>query len=205
MTNSTLSWNRAHPVDRLFIKFRDGLILLILFGYLLLNYGFMQLRIGFVPVGELLLFFFILTTRWVGLFDKMYFTINVLPVFIIFWGYITFSVAFSLIGYGVWALRDASHMLETTFLLVGFSAFGSVYFRKVFLKSISTFFFLSCLYSLTYPIGDVLKKFSPQLMAGSGQIVSLFFNYTNSALILLLIASYLLLFDLNNGYFSNIK
>jgi len=103
---------------------REKILLGTIAGYLLLNQGFTQLRMPPVgpgiPIGE-----FVLAVSFLGVsIPKIVVRLNrvlwVLP-FLIWWVY---GIARALAGvpqYGPWALRDASQVIDSLFLVIGFA------------------------------------------------------------------------------------
>src|SRR5919197_6078709 len=110
------------------IGFRDNLLLLVIGLYLVLNYGFMQVRIppgadSGLPLGELVLLFSMMTINYGILLPRLSATVFLIPFLI--WWVLGFSLVYSAVHeYGFWALRDANHVIESLFLIVGF-AFAS--------------------------------------------------------------------------------
>ena len=103
------------------ISIRNGLVLLIIGLYLVLNWGFMLVRVppggaSGIPVGELLLFFFILTfiwdIKWLPRFSR---SIFLLP-FLLWWALGIGRALAAVSEHGLWALRDATHVIESLFL-----------------------------------------------------------------------------------------
>ena len=105
-------------------RFRNNVVLITVLLYLLFNWGFMQLRIppvagGGLPVGEIVLLLSLMTINYTGVLGRLSLTVAMVPLGI-WW---TFGVGRALFDFGVhgtWALRDAAHVLESLFLLVGF-------------------------------------------------------------------------------------
>ena len=103
---------------------REKILLGTIAGYLLLSSGFTQLRVPPVgpglPLGE-----FVLMVSFVGVsIPKIIVRMNrvlwVLPI-LLWWGY---GIARAFAGvpqYGAWALRDASQVIDSLFLLLGFA------------------------------------------------------------------------------------
>ncbi len=102
---------------------RTTILLLLLTGYLVLNQGFMQIRVppsDGVPIGELTLICYLaITNIWVVL-ARMNAVVHLVP-FLIWWGCGVGRAVFDTGEYGMWALRDASHVIDSLFVIVGFS------------------------------------------------------------------------------------
>jgi len=169
---------------------RNGLILLVIGAYLILNYGFMLIRIppvvgGGVPVGEILLFFLLCLwykdLRWLPSFTN-----NIVFVpFLMWWTLGLGKAVWALPEYGLWALRDATHVIESLFLWVGFvfaATPGAIDRLFVWLRIILA---MGCLYAFSYPWREPLFALSPTITAASGYQTPLFFHYVTSGVLLL--------------------
>jgi hypothetical protein len=180
------------------IQVRNYMIFLVIALYMVLNSGFMQLRIlavagGGVPIGELVLILSVLTIRYSTQVARLSSIVYLVP-FIIWWVY---GIAYSLSAvpeYGMWALRDANQIIESLFLLVGLACVVKPKESERFFKWLPLVLGIVCVYSLGYPYMHDLQSFTPKIVAGAGQDVAIFFNYTNTSLMLLMSAAYLLIF-----------
>src|ERR1700735_2710081 len=97
---------------------RDYILLSILSLYLLLNYGFMQIRI-LVPTGELLLACYLVSINWLVLlprFNKFFYA----APFLIFWSFGIIRACLGAGKYGLWSFRAASPCYESLYILIGF-------------------------------------------------------------------------------------
>lgn len=190
------------------ISIRNTVLLGLLSLYIVFNYGFMQVRIppsvgSGIPIGELVLILSLLTINYLKLFPKLARTVCLWP-FIIWW---VFGIGTAFAGvpdYGMWALRDATHVIESLFLIVGFvfaaqpNAIGK-FFR--WLGMLSVFI---CIYALGYPFSDTLWRYSPVVIAGAGNQVPIFFTYTGTSAMVLFAISYFMLFSNYRGFQSNV-
>jgi hypothetical protein len=166
--------------------------------YLILNYGFMQLRIpptggGGIPLGELLLLFSLATIRYGNLLPKLNSIIFLFP-FIVWW---LLGISRALVGmteHGMWALRDATHVIESLFLLVGFAFAARSEVIEYFYQWLPKILIITCIYAIGYPAIGLLQDLSPKIIAGAGYEIPLFFMYTNTSMILLWAATYLVIF-----------
>ena len=140
---------------------------------------------GGVPVGEILLIvwfcFLIKDLKWLPLFAN-----NIIFVpFLMWWALGIGRVLWALPEYGMWALRDATHVIESLFLWIGFvfaSAPGAIDRLFVWLRRVLT---MGMIYAFTWPWREALRAFSPTIMAAAGYSSTVFFNYTTSAVLLL--------------------
>jgi len=175
---------------------REKILLGTIAGYLLLNQGFTQLRMPPVgpgiPIGE-----FVLAVSFLGVsIPKIVVRLNrvlwVLP-FLIWWVY---GIARALAGvpqYGPWALRDASQVIDSLFLVIGFALATNPAKLDRFFHWFYLVFFVGGVYALTFPAEKFLAEYSPHITAAAGYSVPLLFSYTNSATLLMTAAPMLVL------------
>jgi hypothetical protein len=161
---------------------------------MMFNYGFMQVRIASVPLAEIALVLYLMTSN-IPLVLKHFFSIvNPIP-FILWWTIGIGGALYYLSKNGIWALRDATNAIESLYLIAGFAFFSTTRAQNLFIEKMPQFLFWVTLYALTYPFAAYLKTLSPSITAGSGSKVSLFFNYTNSSLMLMVSVLYFSLID----------
>jgi O-Antigen ligase len=173
------------------LSMRNGLILLVIGAYLIFNQGFSLVRIppvvgGGVPVGEILLVFS-LCLWYRDLPHLSLFTHSIIFIpFLIWWTFGIGKMVWALPEYGMWAMRDASHVIESLFLWVGFvfaATPGAIDRLFVWLRVILA---IGCLYAFSYPWREPLSIFSPTITAAAGYSTGLFFvNYLTSGVLLL--------------------
>ncbi len=169
---------------------RHTITMLVIGAYLIFSYGFMLIRIppvagGGIPIGEILLLFslsfLIKDLKWVPLFTN-----NIIFIAFLMWWTLGISrVLLALPEYGMWAFRDATHVIESLFLWVGFvfaSSPSAIDRLFLWLKRILT---LGCLNALTFPFREIIQVISPTITAASGYTAFLFPHYTLSGVILL--------------------
>lgn len=174
--------------------FRNRLTLIILALYLLLNSGFMLVRFPpqgdfALPFGELVLVVYMIWFADLRWFSKLSHTVVLLP-FLIWWG---LGIGRALAGvpqYGVWALRDATHVIESLFLWVGFVFAAKPQSVELLFRWVPRLLTLGCIYGLTYPWNTELREDSPKLESLAGPERSFFFNYLNTAMLVLAAAAY---------------
>jgi hypothetical protein len=170
--------------------FRQKIALLAVGGYLILNWFFMLIRIppvggGGVPIGEILLIvwlcFIYKDLRWLPSFTN-----NIIFVpFLIWWIYGISRAVLAVPEHGMWALRDANHVIESLFLWVGFVCASTpdamdrlfVWLRRVL--------FFGVLYSFTYPWREALSGIGPSITAAGGYQANLFSFHMTSGVLLI--------------------
>ena len=180
---------------------RNLVVLITVWLYLLLNWGFMQLRIppvagGGLPVGEIVLLMYLVTINYTGVLGRLSLTIPMLP-FAVWWLFGVGRALFDFSQHGTWALRDAAHVLESLFLLVGFVFAGQPKSFDRFFDWLPKMLVVCVLYGMLYPLRDQLWNLSPTIMSGSGYPAPIFFSMANTSQMLFMAAIYLILFHSN--------
>jgi hypothetical protein len=180
---------------------RNIVVLVTVLLYLLFNWGFMQLRIppvsgGGLPLGDIVLLLALVTINYTGVLGRLSLTVAFLPL-AIWW---TFGVGRALFDFGVhgaWALRDAAHVVESLFLLVGFVFAGDLRSLERFFDWLPKLLVISVLYGLMYPIRVEIWQLSPQITSGTGYVVPIFGSMATTSYLMILAAVYLMLFHGN--------
>ncbi len=177
---------------KLFLEPALNIILLPLLGlFLLLGYGFMQVNLFGIPIAEIALVCILLMINHQKVLPRFFSHVFCLPL-LIWWFFGLAHVGFDFQKYGTLAIRDGSHIIESLFLYIGF-AYGCNQKNLNKLAMLLPYFLgLILFYSLTYPFRDILQPFSPALTGFGGKSVSLFFNYTNTGMLLLTATAYFL-------------
>lgn len=170
------------------VGFRARIVLLVVAAYVILNMGFMLLRIppggSFgVPAGELLVLVFILT---------FFFDMRRLPSFaavaplaplLVWWGLGSVRMLIDFDRHGIWAFRDATHLIDSVFLWIGFLTFTAPGTLERFSGWLRTVLNAGALYALSFPFREALIALSPKVYAPAGYFAPIFFNYYSASLI----------------------
>jgi hypothetical protein len=172
---------------------RTTILLLILTGYIFLNQGFMQVRVPptyGVPIGEFALVCYLaMTNVWVVL-ARMRAVVHLLP-FLIWWGFGIGRALFDTGEYGMWALRDASQVIDSLFVILGFNiARRPGDLDRLFRWLAWLIPVLAVYVMIGYPLK--LAEISPTLPGGSGEPVPLFGIMNTADVALLWCAMYLI-------------
>jgi O-antigen ligase len=183
------------------------MLTLVMSLFLLLGYGFMQVRIppvgsAGIPVGEVVLLVSLMLINHLKLLPRLSATIFIAP-FLIWWAFGLGRAAMNVSEYGVWALRDASHVIESLFLVVGFAFAASPRALDKFFYWLPRILIVVCIYALGYPFRETLQSVSPTLVAGSGSEVPLLFDYSSTGSLLLMAVVYLVLSKHRTGFGGN--
>ncbi len=186
---------------------RNDLILWVIGLYLVLNYGFMQLRIppvggGGVPLGELVLLLVLLKVNYLIVYSRLSSVVFLFP-FIVWWAYGLGRALAGVPEFGMWALRDASHVIESLFIIVGFIAVSRKRDLERFFYWLPRVLVVISVYSIGFIFKDTLQGWSPSIVAGGGHEVPVLFAYANTAQLLLWASVYILLFKVGGSSIPN--
>ena len=181
-----------------FARIRYDVLLGVVGLYLILNHGFMQLRIppttgGGVPVGELTLLIAFLTFNHLVVLSRLHATVYLAP-FILWWGFGLGRAMLAVPEYGMWALRDASHVIDSLFLVIGFAIMSRPEYLDRFFAWIPKLLLVGCAYALLFPFRETLEGYSPTIRSGAGYDTPIFFKFGSSFVVLPLAAAWLTLF-----------
>lgn len=184
-----------------FPVFRLNLTLLLVSLYMLLDAAFMLIRVppgsvSAIPMGELLIIFFFITVAGDLKYVTPFFRSVPFVPLVIWWLVGATQLVLGLGEHGFWALRDATSLVESLFLWIGFVVAAVpgaipkliVWFRRVLV--------LAALIVLTYPFRDFLASFSPVIMSTHMQPAPLFFTYSLTPILSLVTAFWLFASDI---------
>jgi hypothetical protein len=183
-------------MSRAFDRFKASAFLVILAGYLVFNYPFMQLRIpptGFgIPLGELVLVVVLLSTDLPRVLLRMNATVFLFP-FLVWWSWGLGRCIFDTVEQGFWALRDSTQLIESLFLVAGFTVAGQPGMMKRLVRWLRPIMVISCLYGLLFVFLDDIEAISPTLPGASDQAIPIFGLFAITGTMLLLGASFLMI------------
>jgi len=174
--------------------------------YWVLGAGFMQLRIppggAGVPLGEVVLILALLTINHAQVAPQFARTVFVLP-FLVWWGYCIGKALFAFPEYGLWALRDATHVIESLYMYVGFAFGMRVEAIERYWRWVPIILTLVAIHSLGFPIDEMLQSFSPSVQAAAGYSSSILFNYVGYFTFVMLAICYVMLFGAQKSAFKS--
>ena len=168
---------------------RLTLLLVLIAGYLVFGYPFMQLRIpptGLgVPLGELALAALLLMINWPMVLARIGTVTTLIPL-LLWWGWGFARLVVDGIHEGPWAFRDATQLIEALYLIVGFAVaveFADIarlsrWFRRIIA--------VSCALGMLYVFADDIVAISPTLPGGSDQAIPIFGAFATTATMLLM-------------------
>lgn len=164
---------------------KASVMFLLLAGYLILGYSFMQLRIppsgSGVPLAEAMLLILLLTINHFRLVPKMGWVVPLLP-FLVWWATGVVRAFSGFADHGMWALRDASQVFESMYIIVGFAMAGNVKVLRSLFRFMPLLILAYLVYALGYPLRDQLEAFmyarSLIVVGGSGQEIPIAFTYS---------------------------
>jgi hypothetical protein len=180
-------------MSRAFDRFRASAFLVVLAGYLVFNYPFMQLRIppvGFgFPLGELILIVILVSTDVPRVLLRMNTTVFLLP-FLVWWSWGLGRFIFDTVEQGFWALRDSTQLIESLFLIAGFSLAGQPRMMERLVRWLRPIIVITCLYGLLSIYQDDIVAISPTLPGASEQAIAIFAPFATPGTMLLWGASF---------------
>ena len=181
---------------------RNNVAFAIVALYLIFNWGFQQIRIPPVggaglPMAELTLVFFFLTTHPMRVLGQLGRVVHLLP-FVAWWLFGLGRAAFDVTTGGFWALRDAAHVIESLFLLVGFVFAASPAALERFFKWLPVIVGIAACYGVLYPVRELFWTFSPTIVTPNGIEAPILGVMANSAFMMIMAGFYLLLFHPRN-------
>jgi hypothetical protein len=165
-----------------FRAIRLNLTLLLVALYMLLEAAFMLIRVppgsvSSVPMAEVLILFFFLTVAAdINLITPFFRAAPAIP-FVIWWlvGGTQLVIGFG--EYGFWAMRDATSLIESLFLWIGFVVAATPGAITTIIAWFHRILILAVLIALTYPFRDFLLSFSPVITSANLKEIPLFFTY----------------------------
>ncbi len=181
--------------------FKMSAFLWLLAGYLVIGYSFMLLRVppvgAGVPIGEVFLCLYLATTDLPRTLSRLAQAMPITPL-LLFWCLGLVRLAIGAVDNGAWAFRDASHFLNSLYIIVGFSLAAKRENWERLWRWLPWILLAASLNSFTFIYGDEIRAASPTISGGSGQIVPIFGAYASSANLLLLTAIYLMVYRTAN-------
>lgn len=169
-------------------RLKVSTLLTLVGGYLILGYSFMLLRIpptGFgIPLGELLLVVALLGIDPLRVLSRMSAAVLLTP-FLLWWGWGLGRLVLDAAEHGFWALRDATPLIESLFLIVGFSLAADPRATQRLIRWLRPIIVIACLYGLLSAFEDQITAISPTLSGASGQPVPIFGSFAMTGTMLL--------------------
>ncbi len=164
--------------------------------YIILNSGFMMVRIPPVgvgiPIGEVVLIGCLCVISLPVLLPKMGKEAWLFPI-LLWWGMSLSRCLIDTTVGGAWSFRDASQAIESLYLIVGFWLANSVENLSYFFRWLRKILLVAIAYGLLLPANHYLQSFSPRLPGVAGVGAPLIFSVTNTAVILIWAACWLLI------------
>lgn len=169
-------------------RLKVSTLLVLVGGYLILGYAFMLLRIpptGFgIPLGELLLVVVLAGVNPQLVLSRLGSVVLLTP-FLLWWGWGLGRLAVDAAEHGIWALRDATPLIESLFLIVGFSLAADLRATQRLARWLRPIIIISCIYGLLFVFADQVAAISPTVSGASGQVVPVFGSFATTGTMLL--------------------
>lgn len=176
---------------------RARILLCVLAGYIMFNYGFMQLRAG-IPVGDMSLILCLATINIGVVLTKISSVINLTPL-LIWWCFGLGRAIVDGFEYGVWALRDAVQVIDSLWLIVAFAVAQKAENVETLFRWLKWLCVAYAVYAVGVPFQDNIAGISPSVpQAATGEPAPVIGTYGNIGSILLWIAFYLTITEHRN-------
>ena len=179
-------------------RLRINLCLAVVATYLIFNAGIMLVRVPIagplaMPIGQMLMVVFIIyfvkdTPYFKDFMKGRYFW----PL-LFWWVYGLIHVVLGVQKDGVWALRDATHLIESLFAWIGFVVASRIDDINRIFRWAGVVLIIACFYSLLYPYREELQAISPKVQALAGYAAPVFFVFWNTGLLVLTASAHLVL------------
>ncbi len=179
-------------------RIRVLLLLSLIGAYLVAEHGFMLVRIPptgehGVPLAEISILIFALTFAWDIERVRSFILVAPMAPLLLWWGLGMTQAAVGFHQHGIWAIRDASHLIDSLFIWIGFVVAATPGFLGTFSRWLRLVCNMSVVYGLLFPLRESLSELSPQIPAPGGYVAPFLFNYATGALMLLVGAARLIL------------
>jgi hypothetical protein len=166
-------------MSRAFDGFKASAFLVLVGGYLIFNYPFMQFVLG-----ELFLIVILLGTNVPRVLSRMNAIVFLFP-FLLWWSWGFGHLIFDTTGQGSWALRDATQLIDSLFLIVGFTLAGEPRTVARLAYWLRPIVIICCIYAMLFVYADEITAISPTLPGASGQAIPIFGAYAIPSTVLL--------------------
>jgi hypothetical protein len=172
------------------------LALFVVACYVLLEAAFMLVRIppdsvASVPTGELVIAFFVVTAVVDHQLFMPFFRSIPLIAFLVWWLVGATQLVIGVSDHGFWAMRDATSLLESLFLWVGFVAASAPDGVSKIFRWFYRILILAVCIALTYPFREFVTSISPVIISAVQIPTPIFFTYQLAPLTSLVAALYL--------------
>lgn len=195
-----IGWLIVKYVRRAELELWQVLVVIAMSGYMILNYGFSNLVIRAAGVPLIISYSLMYTALILAVLVRQPYMRRVLkePTNVCLGILLLLTLLHLLLNlslYGLWAIRDASLVLDGLFLIPGMLWVTTRRSRATLMKWLMFVFVVNLVYSLTRPWEEAIEAWSPQ--SGLFVPVSVFGNYRgsyfyllNGALFCILLARY---------------
>jgi len=176
-------------------KFRNNLLLMNFFLLLLLNVGYMHLRIPQVqigiPISEWLLLLTLLTTANLRLLGRIRDPTLLFP-YILWLSYGSILIIFGFFEHGIRAVRDGLPVIEALFLYAGFVFADDQRSVAALARWLPKVLAIGVVYCCLHAFKNVITDISPTVTGIQGQDVPLLIHFASTAMLMVVAAAYAL-------------
>lgn len=153
-------------VRRRGLELWQALLLLPLTGYMLLNYGFENITIHLGPIPVIISYALMYICLILGFYHQrrsiaIAFKEPTSICFLVFLGFTLIHLVFDIPSKGLWAIRDATMVLDGFFLFLGLFWAMEPESLDILTKWLLGIFVLNMFYCFTFPWSDAIHDWSP--------------------------------------------
>ena len=197
--------NENNNIKKTFITF---FITTILYGNLFCGWSFQNLKLGSLPINEIVLVILILSLGLKEIIKEISKITNI-ALFVI-WLFI--GLIYLILGYfeyGLIAIRKGSHTIDAFYIFLGFYLISN---KKLYLNFFDNFriiILILAIYILLIPFKETISNLAPNISGLQGGNTISLFNYTSISVVLLWIGFYIFInfknikvLNLNNNFIA---
>src|SRR3546814_10328390 len=101
----------------------------------------------------------------------------ILAPFLLWWGWGLTRLVFDAAAHGAWALRDATQLIESLYMVVGFSLAADPRAVQRLARWLRVIVIICCAYGLLFVFEDQIIAMSPTIPGASGQAAPIFGSF----------------------------
>lgn len=172
---------------------RTNLTILVVLLYALLGVGFQTLRLPpgsefGVPVAELLIILFLASFPFDYTNASAFLRNSPFILLLIWWIQGSIAALFGLLEHGIWAMRDATFVIESLFIWIGFVASRDIGSINRIMGASRMLGFIAVGYAFLYPFRELLQEISPQVVSPNGVTLAVLFQFESTPTLILAVA-----------------
>ena len=197
--------NENNNIKKTFITF---FITTILYGNLFCGWSFQNLKLGSLPINEIVLVILILSLGLKEIIKEISKITNIA----LFGIWLFIGLIYLILGYyeyGLIALRKGSHTIDAFYIFLGFYLISNKKLYLDFFDNFRIIIYILVVYILLIPFKETISNLAPNISGVQGGNTISLFNYTSISVVLLWIGFYVFInfknikvLNLNNNFIA---